>query len=229
MSSGTPTDALIDGARRTARSALAGGDLRFDGDEERPLGAKGRRTRALVLRSAGEAFGEGDWSATSMAAIAQRAGVGTGTIYQYFRSKDDILTALVGEWTLVALDQIRAWDPSEGREGLRTLIERFVVGYATSAPFQRVWEAASLTDPRIAALRSELSGVYVRIFAEAFTAGEAAGLLDPGPQPEETARALCAMVDRYCHQVFVQEAVDLSPTAVVEVMTGIWVAALRLR
>ncbi|MEX2292340.1 MAG: TetR/AcrR family transcriptional regulator [Acidimicrobiales bacterium] len=228
MASGTSPSALIDDARRTARSALAGGDIRFEGAEERPLGAKGRRTRALVLRAAGEAFSEGGWSATSMATIAQRAGVGTGTIYQYFRAKDDILVALVGRSTLAALDQIRAWDPSEGPDGLRGLIDRFVVGYAMSAPFQRVWEEVSLTDPRLAALRSELSDVYVTIFAEAFIAGRAAGLLDPGPSPEETARALCAMVDRYCHQVFVQHAAELTPTAVADLITGIWVAALRL-
>jgi AcrR family transcriptional regulator len=202
--------------------------VRFDNGRERPLGAKGRRTRASVLRGAGEAFAELGWSGTTITAVAERAGVGTGTIYQYFRGKEDLMSALVGEWTLAALSQLRAWEPAEGEEGLRALIHRFVHGYATTARFQRVWEEVSLTDPQLASLRGDLTEVYVRLFADAFTEAQDQGLLDAGPDPVETARAMCAMVDRYCHQVFVLDARPASPASVADVLGRIWVTALRL-
>lgn len=215
--------------RRAAMAVIASSDVRFDNGEERPLGAKGRRTRTAIMRGAGEAFARHGWSATTITTIAEQAGVGTGTIYQYFRRKEDVLAALVGESALVELDQLRGWDPADGIESLRAVIHRFVSGYAATAPFQRVWEEASLTDPRLARLRADLSETYARLFAEAFVAGRDAGLLDPGPSPLETARALCAMVDRYCHQVFVQGAARSSAAEATALLTTLWATALGMR
>src|SRR5690606_35585417 len=114
------------------------------------------------------------------------------TIYQYFRGKEEVLGALAHEWARAALAQLRTWDPAEGRDGLRALIARFVRGYVRTAALQRVWEEASLTDPALAALRDDLTEVYVSTFAKAFVDGERAGILHAGPRPTETARALCA-------------------------------------
>jgi AcrR family transcriptional regulator len=226
MSSGFSLDEDV---RRLAEQARPADDVRYDNGEPRRLGAKGRRTRAAILRAAGDAFADRGWGATTMATVAERAQVGTGTIYQYFRSKEEVLTALVGEWALVALGQLRAWDPAGGVDGLRTLIGRFVHGYATTASFQRVWEEVSLTDPSLGQLRADISELYVQLFAEAFAAGRSAGLLDAEPDPVEAARALSAMVDRYCHLVFVQHAVDRTPDEVAELLTGLWARAIELR
>jgi len=214
--------------REAAESALLG-ELRFDNGQARPLGAKGRRTRARILQGAGDAFARVGPAATTMSTIARLSGVGTGTIYQYFRSKEEVLTALIGEWTLRALGQVRRWDPAEGRDGLRWLISRFVTGYASTAEFQRAWEEASLVDPQLSTLRANLTEVYARRFADAFRQGEEAGLLSAGEEPLETARALCAMVDRYCHQVFVTGArPDISPERAATLLTDIWAAAIHL-
>lgn len=208
---------------------VASGDVRFDNGQERRLGAKGRRTRTAILRAAGEAFAERGWPSTTITTIAGQAGVGTGTIYQYFRSKEDVLAALVGEWALAALSQVQAWDPSDGRHGLRALIGRFVSGYARTAAFQRVWAEVSLTDPRLAELRTDMSEVYVRLFADAFVEGQEAGLLELGGHPTEVARALCAMVDRYCEQVFVHGAAPTTPAQTADLLTDLWAGALALR
>jgi AcrR family transcriptional regulator len=228
MASGSSGVALLEGVRQAAEAVVAGEGVRFDNGRERPLGAKGRRTRAAILQGAGVAIVELGWTATTITAVAERAGVGTGTIYQYFRGKEDVLAALVGEWTLSALGQLRSWDPADGRAGLHRLLERFVAGYASTAHFQRVWEEVSLTDPRLAELRASLSEAYVRLFADAFVAAQADGILDPGPDPMETARALCAMVDRYCHQVFVQGVRPAEVAEVADLVTRLWVGALRL-
>jgi AcrR family transcriptional regulator len=51
--------------------------------------------RERILTSALSAFGELGFEAASMAAIAQRAELGVGTLYNYFPSKGDLLLALV--------------------------------------------------------------------------------------------------------------------------------------
>lgn len=208
---------------------LAGGDVRFEAGEAKRLGEKGRRTRAAILRAAGQSFMDLGWGATTIGTIAERAGVGTGTIYQYFRAKEDVLAALVGEWVLAALEQLRGWDPHDGREGLEKVIGGFVSGYAATHRFQAVWEELTNVEPTLTALRIQLTDAYVSIFADAFAEGAADDLLDAGDDPAEVARALCAMTDRYCHQVFVQRAERPSTEQVTRLLTDLWVAAIRLR
>lgn len=219
--------ALASELHRSATAVVDTG-VRFERGTERPLGAKGRRTRAVILRGARRAFTELGWTGTTVGEVAARAGVGAGTIYQYFRSKTELLAALVGESTLAALDQIRAWDPAAGPDGLRELIGAFVQGYARTAPMQAVWEEVSLVEPELAALRRDLTEVYVGLFADALAAGGELGILDPGPDPRETARALCAMVDRYCNQAFVHDFVSTDADAASELLTRLWTAAIRM-
>lgn len=215
-------------ARRDVEAIVSRKDVRFEDGEERPLGDKGRRTRDTILRAAGDAFTELGWGATTIGAIADRAGVGTGTLYQYFRAKEDVLAALVGEWVLAALEQLRTWDPHEGRAGLEKVIGRFVRGYGSTARFQAVWEELTSVEPTLGGLRASLTDAYVGVFSEAFTIGSVAGLLDAGDDPTETARALCAMTDRYCHEVFVQRPGTLDANRVTSVLTRLWCAALRV-
>ena len=229
MSSG-PATALVDEVRAAAQSAAAGGGVRFDNGHERPLGGKGRRTRARILRGAGDALLDVGWVATTMSTVAERAGVGTGTIYQYFRRKEDVLAALVGEWTLAALGQLRRWQPADGKDGLRLLVGRFVAGYVATAPLQRVWEEVSLTDPHLARLRQDLTAVYVDLFAEAFREGVEQSLLELSGDATEVARAMCAMVDRYCYQAFVQaDPPTVAQADAVDLLTDLWAAAIHLR
>ncbi|GAA0445919.1 helix-turn-helix domain-containing protein [Streptomyces sp. NPDC046215] len=59
-----------------------------------PLRADARRNRALVLQAARSAFEEGGL-AVPLTEIARRAGVGPGTVYRHFPSKDALFRATV--------------------------------------------------------------------------------------------------------------------------------------
>lgn len=52
-------------------------------------------TRTKILRAAEELFGKKGFYNTSVVEISQKAGVGYGTFYLYFKSKDDIYKELV--------------------------------------------------------------------------------------------------------------------------------------
>lgn len=55
--------------------------------------ARGERTKAAILDAALELFVERGYDATTMRAIAERAGVAVGNAYYYFASKDHLVQA----------------------------------------------------------------------------------------------------------------------------------------
>ncbi|HVA75298.1 MAG TPA: TetR/AcrR family transcriptional regulator [Acidimicrobiales bacterium] len=219
-------DAMTRELQRSATTVL-GADARFENGDERPLGTRGRRTRAAILKAASEVFIQTGWSGASMAAISEQAGVAVGTVYQYFRSKEEIISAIVAEWALKALADIKTWDPAVGLEGLESLIGRYVDMYARTAKFQRLWEEVSLVEPALAELRAELTDLFVHLLAEAFVTASTAGLLDPGPDPVETSRAINAMIDRYCLQVFVRRSRPAVRAEAAKLLTGLALRALN--
>jgi len=62
----------------------------------RPLRADARRNREKVLASAAAAFAEGGLEA-QVEDIARRAGVGVGTVYRHFPTKEALVDALAAE------------------------------------------------------------------------------------------------------------------------------------
>ena len=61
----------------------------------RPATARGEATRQKLLDAAEAEIGAHGFHATSVAAITRRAGVGQGTFYLYFPTKEDALRELV--------------------------------------------------------------------------------------------------------------------------------------
>jgi AcrR family transcriptional regulator len=59
----------------------------------------GADKREVILAAALELFSERGYAATAVPLIAEHAGVGAGTIYRYFESKEGVVTALWRTWT----------------------------------------------------------------------------------------------------------------------------------
>ena len=95
---------------------------RFNGSTE-GLRADARRNRQRLLEIAHEAFVENGVSA-SMDDIARRAGVGSGTLYRHFPTRDALILALVAddlERLTTLADELRASDAPDALE--RWLVE----------------------------------------------------------------------------------------------------------
>ncbi|MDQ3396629.1 MAG: TetR/AcrR family transcriptional regulator, partial [Deinococcota bacterium] len=60
-----------------------------------PATARGEATRQKLLEAAELEFGERGFHGASVSSITRRAGVGQGTFYLYFQSKEEVLRALV--------------------------------------------------------------------------------------------------------------------------------------
>ena len=94
-----------------------------------PKTERGRRTLRRLLDAAASEFGARGYHETAITHITQRAGVGLGTFYVYFKSKEEMFRALVadmGASTRQALaERVRgAKDRLEAeREGIEAYIE----------------------------------------------------------------------------------------------------------
>jgi len=73
-------------------------------------------TRATIVRAARELMFERGFDATTMRAIADRAGVSLGNAYYYFAGKDDLIQGFYEE--IAAAHQIRVREAVRGKRGL---------------------------------------------------------------------------------------------------------------
>jgi AcrR family transcriptional regulator len=89
-----PLGHVLDGMKLTRNGPL--GQLCYRGlvNSSRPLRADAARNRALLLAAAADEFAERGLDA-SVADIARRAGVGKGTVFRHFPTKDDLIAAIV--------------------------------------------------------------------------------------------------------------------------------------
>lgn len=67
----------------------------YNVESVKPLTARGQATRRRLLKSAEDEFGEKGFHVASVSSITTRCGVGQGTFYIYFKTKEDILRELV--------------------------------------------------------------------------------------------------------------------------------------
>jgi len=112
-----------------------------------PQQARSRRTREAVLDTAVACFEALGFDETTTAMIAERAGVGVGTVYEYFRDKREILLELldrsVGEqadFVVGSLDP-GSWRGGDPRETVRNLIEAVFEVQKLRPGIQRIlWE-----------------------------------------------------------------------------------------
>jgi AcrR family transcriptional regulator len=94
-----------------------------------PAPARRRRKEARpreILRAALETFADKGFAATRLEDVAARAGVGKGTLYLYFSSKEELLKAVVREGLLPNIARAERLAADHGRscaELLRLLFE----------------------------------------------------------------------------------------------------------
>ena len=202
---------------------------RREGDNKVPLGRKARDTRNRLLAAAYEQFSESGYRGTKADDIAARAGTSTGTFYQYFDSRADVMTSLVGE---TIQDTLRrpVWVWGDGVAGLRHMLHDYVATYQATAPFQGVWEEATHVDDVPASVRRDLGRFITESVEEELRKAQIDGHLPGELNPALVARALSAMVDRFCYLTYVfdppTQPVDVN--ASVDTLLFVWSAALNL-
>jgi AcrR family transcriptional regulator len=140
-------------------------------------------TRQRLLAAAQEVMEEGGYGAASVIAIAERAGVASGTLYRHFASKEELLAEV---FHLVCAREERAMrTAATGRdsevgaaEWLQTVLSTFALR-ALSNP-RLAWALiAEPVDPALDVERLVYRARYAGVIAEGLEAGIASGELPP--------------------------------------------------
>jgi AcrR family transcriptional regulator len=98
-----------------------------------------------ILTAARAAAAEGGMAAVHVAAIAERAGIATGTVYRYFPSKADLVMAVV---RAMAEDQVAAMAKAgRAAPGPLSALAASIATFATHALRQRRLVWAMIADP----------------------------------------------------------------------------------
>ena len=216
---------------RTVFDALESRAVRRDGDRELPLGPKAQRTRDAILAAALVRFSHHGYTHTTVADVADEAGVSLGTVYQYFRDRSELVAALVHASVATLLDQDTTFRWSEGLPGIERVIGNFVTYYATWSAMAGVWEEVSHVDADLGELRRTITRVFTGTVERELKRAKRAGQLDAVLDPAITARALTGMVDRYCYVTYVFDPPEGGPPTPADsaaVLSHLWATAVGL-
>jgi AcrR family transcriptional regulator len=139
--------------------------------EPKTLRADAERNRRRLLDAAYEMFSERGLD-VGVGEIAARAGVGRGTLFRNFASKQDLIAAIVsermGEATATGRELLSADDPGEA---LFAFLREIVEGQQTNRAMVEAIEDTFLQNDEIAAGYEELIGVLSELVVRAQQAG----------------------------------------------------------
>lgn len=135
-----PMTSARDTSQSTARTAAL-----QEGANAGLRSRKKAKRREEILDHARALFGERGVDATTMAEIAEAAGVSTPTVFNYFGNKDGILISIIAEGTQNARDNSKVLDPRTDRPFLDTLMTIFLdISVETmNIASKRIWRYAN--------------------------------------------------------------------------------------
>jgi AcrR family transcriptional regulator len=93
----------------------------------RPKGDKRQRTRAALVEAAASVIREQGYEATTLADVAERAGMTRGAIYGNFKNRDELFVAVVAQRSEPIVPRIRVGDSFERQ--MRALAEAVIAAF----------------------------------------------------------------------------------------------------
>jgi AcrR family transcriptional regulator len=192
----------------------------FVGRDESPA------KRDAILKAALDLFSERGFHGTAMPLVAERAGVGAGTIYRYFASKEALVNAVYQQWKLALREAILHDFPftAPPREQFRTFWFR-LADFAAKNPeaflFLELHHHAPYLDDESKTMSERGRGEFHRFFET----GQAMAALKPLPPELLATLVWSAFVGLFKESRAGQ--VELTPERLAEAETCCW-EAVRL-
>jgi AcrR family transcriptional regulator len=164
--------------------------MTIQGADGRTLTARGLETRAKLLEAAEQVFGDVGYVDASIVKITEAAGVGQGTFYLYFASKQEIFDELIRD-----LNRRVRYAMKEASSRGETRLEAELLGFGAYFRFTaehpalyRIIRQAEFVSPQMLEYHYEkLAEGYVEGLRESMARGEIGDI-----DPEVTAWALMA-------------------------------------
>lgn len=178
-----------------------------------------------IIQAAAGVFAEKGYTRTLVAEVAVAAQIGKGTVYEYFRSKDDLFFA-VFEYVIqessstaeAALDRAAGKGAAEKLMVLSKAVAAWIAGhkhlYTLSLEF---WAASVSASPdmrkRLEQSFKELYGTFRRIVADIIKEGMAGGAFKKNIDPKAIASAVVGSWDGLGLQAWFDPAFHIEKTA----------------
>jgi AcrR family transcriptional regulator len=161
---------------------------------------RGAATRERIMSSAADLFAEGGYDATSVHAIAARAGITVAAIYRHFRSKDELLIA-VAKAALTTTDLAQL--PSAGDDPVEQ-VTALVLAFARPDRYRTRRLAIELSQaatrhPEVARALRRFHATSRAALAEVLSAGQRDGRIDAAADPDALARTILLLIMGLTH------------------------------
>jgi TetR/AcrR family transcriptional regulator, transcriptional repressor for nem operon len=165
-----------------------------------PITRRGRASRERIVERAADLFAERGIAATSLDEVLAAAGAGKGQFYHYFRSRDELAAAAVGNrCTQVVAGLTQALGDVSSLTGLEQALAGFIDGF----------EQAGMPGCPIGTLATEVAGrnedariqaaagfdAWERLLADALERMRQRGELRPDAAPAALATGLLASIE----------------------------------
>jgi TetR/AcrR family fatty acid metabolism transcriptional regulator len=154
--------------------------------------------RETILRAATDVFAERGFFNAQVADVARAAGVAAGTVYLYFRSKDDLLVSIFEKTMREALAEGRAAvaDIADPRERLRRLAHLHLARLGRDRNLAVVFQVELRQSTKfMAKLSATLLRDYLGLIRSAITDGQRSGLFRADLNPTAVAKMFFGALD----------------------------------
>ena len=171
----------------------------FAGEEfpREPQQARGHATRGAIFEAAAELFERKGYSGTNTKEIAERAEIGVGTLYFYFRDKRQILVAMLAE-KIAEYPRLGTVEPEALKCDPRGYLHKQL---RDGFPYSRVYYGLKDAVTELSIQDDEFNQISDRIIERIYQqimgwirVGAEANLIWPALNAEATARSLAALV-----------------------------------
>lgn len=187
--------------------------------------ARALQTRARVLAAAEELFIRNGFASTSMGEVAERAGVGVGTLYHHFADKHALLLALIDDWGDREIVRARAEPDPEGylgddpRAAIRADLGRRYEQLRKEGSLYLVLLELADRDPDVRVRLQRIRQVGIERLRALIEFGQRRGLMRAGVEPLAAAFLIRHSIDTAATQVLVHRVADPAPEQVLEELT----------
>lgn len=162
--------------------------------------------RQQILDAARLRFTRNGFHATSMQDVIAEAGLSVGAVYRYFKSKDDLVTAIAGQVVNEVTAEIAAVAAHEPAlpldQAMQRLVEELEPRLGPDGAFRlalQVW-AEAMRNPTLAAFVRDVYGTVRARMTVLVRRAQEAGHLQPDADPEAVGSALFGMLLGYLLQ-----------------------------
>ncbi len=137
-----------------------------------PVRKDAARNRTRLLQAADQLFLTRGLADVTLKDVAKEAGVGVGTVYRHFPTKDDLVNALFGEQLNCEIEgATKAAAEPDAWEGLANYLEVTTVAQANSCGLRGFMALPNSTNPIVDNARAELTPILQRLIDRAHEQG----------------------------------------------------------